>query len=447
MEALSTAAAACPAEPFKSSSSGKKFPSPSKWCIAVRSPTVNCIFPSWADCQQSQVDFFSSDVEIAAFPTIQQASVYLKSSRSSPAPAAKSMDSTASTESSSTDTINHDKKTPSVPNVVVLSTDDEDGSPGSPKDGSNKKRKLFLEEDAASLAHHKDLLRRIKSLSEGARLTDVNGNPLPIIRMPTSATDEYLDATFRFQQQQRQQQAAFANPAFANLVNAASSISTSPPSLAASYLLNMSSAASVLPRSSASIGVAGGGGGYIDATKSSPKVDALGWSKTEDAKLREIMARYRKVDAQNWSTIAEEMGLQRTAEECQQRWIRYLKPGVRKGQWTEEEDAFIIKSVSSSGEQPFTRWSELALHMPGRHGKQIRERWINHLNPNISHLPFTEEDDLKLWEAAQIYGKKWVEIASKFFDSTRAENQIKNRWYSAAFKKFISDKFGPDAYK
>jgi Myb-like DNA-binding domain len=110
----------------------------------------------------------------------------------------------------------------------------------------------------------------------------------------------------------------------------------------------------------------------------------------------------------------------------------------------DKDDGDIAKNMS---EQPFTRWSELALNMPGRHGKQIRERWINHLNPNISHLPFTEEDDLKLWEAAEKYGKKWVEISTKYFHSTRAENQIKNRWYSAAFKKYISDKFGPEAYK
>jgi hypothetical protein len=53
---------------------------------------------------------------------------------------------------------------------------------------------------------------------------------------------------------------------------------------------------------------------------------------------------------------------------------------------------------------------------------------------------------MKLWQGHQKYGKKWVEIASKYFDSTRAENQIKNRWYSASFKKFVAEEFGPDAY-
>merc|ERR1712151_654317 len=102
--------------------------------------------------------------------------------------------------------------------------------------------------------------------------------------------------------------------------------------------------------------------------------------------------------------------------------------------------------VTTSTEQPFTRWSELAQRLPGRVGKQIRDRWVNHLNPNINHMPFSREDDLKLWEGRNKLGKRWVEISTKYFSSSRSENHIKNRWYSASFKKFIRNEFGPDAY-
>ena len=136
----------------------------------------------------------------------------------------------------------------------------------------------------------------------------------------------------------------------------------------------------------------------------------------------------------------------KSAKECHERWIRYLKPGVRKGQWTDQEDSIVIDAVTNSSEQPFTRWSDLAQRLPGRVGKQIRDRWVNHLNPNINHLPFSREDDLLLWEGHKKLGKRWVEISTKSFNSTRSENHIKNRWYSASFKKFISNEFGPDAY-
>eukprot|EP00535_Pseudo-nitzschia_heimii_P011787 CAMPEP_0197197888 /NCGR_PEP_ID=MMETSP1423-20130617/33089_1 /TAXON_ID=476441 /ORGANISM="Pseudo-nitzschia heimii, Strain UNC1101" /LENGTH=1090 /DNA_ID=CAMNT_0042651715 /DNA_START=72 /DNA_END=3344 /DNA_ORIENTATION=- len=168
------------------------------------------------------------------------------------------------------------------------------------------------------------------------------------------------------------------------------------------------------------------------------------WSKDDDRRLTEIMKKYK--NPRDWEPIAKEHGMGKSAKDCHERWIRYLKPGVRKGQWTDQEDSIVIDAVQNSSEQPFTRWSDLAQRLPGRVGKQIRDRWVNHLNPNINHLPFSREDDLLLWEGHKKLGKRWVEISSKSFNSTRSENHIKNRWYSASFKKFISNEFGPDAY-
>jgi hypothetical protein len=168
------------------------------------------------------------------------------------------------------------------------------------------------------------------------------------------------------------------------------------------------------------------------------------WSKDDDSRLTEIMKKYK--NPRDWEPIANEHGMGKSAKECHERWIRYLKPGVRKGQWTDHEDAIVIETVGTSTEQPFTRWSDLAQRLPGRVGKQIRDRWVNHLNPNINHLPFSREDDMLLWDGHTKLGKRWVEISSKFFNCSRSENHIKNRWYSASFKKFITNEFGAEAY-
>lgn len=168
------------------------------------------------------------------------------------------------------------------------------------------------------------------------------------------------------------------------------------------------------------------------------------WSKDDDGRLSEIMKKHK--NPRDWEPIAKEHGRGKSAKECHERWIRYLKPGVRKGQWTDQEDAIVIEAVTTSNEQPFTRWSDLAQQLPGRVGKQIRDRWVNHLNPNINHLPFSREDDLNLWNGHLKLGKRWVEISTKFFKNSRSENHIKNRWYSASFKKFITNEFGADAY-
>jgi Myb-like DNA-binding domain len=176
----------------------------------------------------------------------------------------------------------------------------------------------------------------------------------------------------------------------------------------------------------------------------SPKAGPFGWSKEEDSRLTEIMKKYK--NPRDWEPIAKEHGRGRSAKECHERWIRYLKPGVRKGQWTDHEDAIVMEAVSTSSEQPFTRWSDLAQRLPGRVGKQIRDRWVNHLNPAINHLPFSREDDLLLWDGHTKLGKRWVEISTKYFNNNRSENHIKNRWYSASFKKFITNQFGSEAY-
>jgi len=168
------------------------------------------------------------------------------------------------------------------------------------------------------------------------------------------------------------------------------------------------------------------------------------WTKDDDMRLTEVMKKYK--NPRDWEPVAKEHGRGKSAKECHERWIRYLKPGVRKGQWQDHEDAIVVEAVTTSTEQPFTRWSDLAQRLPGRVGKQIRDRWVNHLNPNINHLPFSREDDLLLWEGHKKLGKRWVEISTKYFNSTRSENHIKNRWYSASFKKFIANEFGPDAY-
>lgn len=100
---------------------------------------------------------------------------------------------------------------------------------------------------------------------------------------------------------------------------------------------------------------------------------------------------------------------------------------------------------SGSEEQPYTKWSELASRLPGRNGKQIRERFKNCLNPSLRHYPFSRDEDLLLWAGHKAMGTRWVDVSVKFFKSTRSENQIKNRWNSAAFKRFVAEEFGPYA--
>jgi myb proto-oncogene protein len=54
---------------------------------------------------------------------------------------------------------------------------------------------------------------------------------------------------------------------------------------------------------------------------------------------------------------------------------------------------------------------EEAFHLKGRSGKQCRERWHNHLDPNINKEPWNDKEEKIIFEAHKKYGNKWAEIA------------------------------------
>ncbi|CAL5214873.1 unnamed protein product [Lathyrus oleraceus] len=100
------------------------------------------------------------------------------------------------------------------------------------------------------------------------------------------------------------------------------------------------------------------------------------WSPEEDEKLITYITTH---GYGCWSEVPEKAGLQRCGKSCRLRWINYLRPDIRRGRFTPDEEKLIISLHNVVG----NRWAHIASHLPGRTDNEIKNYWNSWIKKKI----------------------------------------------------------------
>ncbi|KAL6220097.1 hypothetical protein ACLB2K_007854 [Fragaria x ananassa] len=105
------------------------------------------------------------------------------------------------------------------------------------------------------------------------------------------------------------------------------------------------------------------------------------WIPEEDQKLMNYI---QKHGHGSWRALPKLAGLNRCGKSCRLRWTNYLRPDIKRGKFSQEEEQTILNLHSILG----NKWSAIASHLPGRTDNEIKNFWNTHLKKKLIQMGF-----------------------------------------------------------
>ncbi|XP_022136093.1 transcription factor MYB41-like [Momordica charantia] len=122
------------------------------------------------------------------------------------------------------------------------------------------------------------------------------------------------------------------------------------------------------------------------------------WTPEEDQKLTSYIQIH---GPGNWRNLPKNAGLQRCGKSCRLRWTNYLRPDIKRGRFSFEEEETIIQLHSVLG----NKWSAIAARLPGRTDNEIKNYWNTHIRKRLLRMgidPVTHTPRLDLLDLSSI---------------------------------------------